>query len=295
MENEKQLRRHKLLDIPVLGMVLAAAWAMFLSEVVFGLLGGLLSGIIAGFSVAANGGDLTEAAQSSPALYFTCAVGGIAVLLIHRQWFRPEFRGSFTTNHIQDRRQQWIIAAAMFLDLVTALTCSMLMGFRAPDAQVIGLSLMAGICEEAAFRGLALSVGMRHVRDGKGIVLAVAVSAVMFGLVHSANILSGADAAGTLMQIVYCLCLGIFNAAVYLRTGSLGSVIVFHTLHDIFAQCAEATAGGTVTGFSIEDLVVSVGLGLVLVAFAVVLLRGHTDDILAVWRERWSREEDPEK
>lgn len=80
-------------------------------------------------------------------------------------------------------------------------------------------ALTAGCCEEVIFRGFLLALAAKLV----GVVAAVAITVVMFGLFHAYY---------GLMGILKTAALGLFFALVALWSASLIPVVVIHTLID---------------------------------------------------------------
>ena len=68
-------RKHKILGIPVLGPILIIVWGYLFAVVV----GGIPAAVI-------------DRCGTGNGTYLTIAVFVLLALLIHRRWFRPEFR-----------------------------------------------------------------------------------------------------------------------------------------------------------------------------------------------------------
>ena len=63
----------------------------------------------------------------------------------------------------------------------------------------------------------------------RGVVTAVTLSALLFGLCHYMNIFTGGQTfADTTQQVIAAMCSGLFFAAVYYRSGSLMVPIAIH-------------------------------------------------------------------
>jgi membrane protease YdiL (CAAX protease family) len=129
-----------------------------------------------------------------------------------------------------------------------------------------------GLFEEVLFRGLVLKILL--IKSGytkKGIINAILISSVLFGLVHIINILAGADILPTLSQIVSATALGFFFAILYLRKRLLLLPIFFHgltnlstqifdaiTSHDILMQSAQNQSGSDIAGLIVMTLLSSI-------------------------------------
>jgi len=103
-----------------------------------------------------------------------------------------------------------------------------------------GGALLVGIGEEVTFRGLALG----GLSQQFAIPAAVALSCVLFGLLHSVNFLAGQSAGATAAQVLVTAVLGLIFAWTYvLSGGNLVLVIVLHCLYDFSLFAAPVVWG----------------------------------------------------
>ena len=94
---------------------------------------------------------------------------------------------------------------------------------------LIGLvTLLVGISEELMFRGILLHI----LQNTKGPQMAVIISALLFSLLHSINIMGNHSLTNTLMQMVTTFILGVYAAGVTLKIRNLVPMILFHWLWD---------------------------------------------------------------
>ncbi|MBU8576274.1 CPBP family intramembrane glutamic endopeptidase [Bacillus pumilus] len=119
-----------------------------------------------------------------------------------------------------------------------------------------------GIFEEGIFRGILFQYLKR-------INLSTAIwgSAILFGLGHSANLLSGKSMTLTVAQILFAFLFGFVAAEIVGLTGSLQWVIIWHAVHNIVDQI---TNGHTSVGM--QMLLLSIQC-VILLVLAVVLWR----------------------
>lgn len=145
--------------------------------------------------------------------------------------------------------RQWSWAALWFVVPVAVLVVGGAYGLAtassvSPGAvfAVLAGTLLVGIGEELAFRGLALSaIAGRH-----GLIVAVFGSSVLFGIMHGVNVLAGSPVQGVVVQVVLTSITGIAFGWTYVLTGrNLALVMVLHWLYD-FALIAvlEPAASG---------------------------------------------------
>lgn len=114
-------------------------------------------------------------------------------------------------------------------------------GFKGADTGTLGLLLVGyafnSLAEDGMFSGL-----LPRILRSRGLVTAVTVSALLFGLVHFGNILSRPDqsVAITAAQAVGVFTSGIGYIAIRLVTRSLIPVLVVHFVLDLFLQLGGA-------------------------------------------------------
>jgi len=107
-------------------------------------------------------------------------------------------------------------------------------------------SVWTGFYEEAVFRGLLLTFllvawGSRR----QGVLAAVLVTTVLFGLVHVVNLLFGAGLVDTAVQVATATFIGLMYAAVRLRTHTLWPLVVVHAVIDVVGvSLAPASSDG---------------------------------------------------
>ncbi|KJZ20740.1 CPBP family intramembrane glutamic endopeptidase [Loktanella sp. S4079] len=133
------------------------------------------------------------------------------------------------------------------------------------DQRLIGLAaetwgllvvvpLLIGITEEIVFRGVLL----RALNDRLPVFWAMLISAALFALMHFINDLNGQPWMATLQQVGFAFLVGVFLAAVALRTGNLWGVIIWHALWDFLvylSRIAEVLHPYALIGIMIQTLV----------------------------------------
>ncbi len=130
---------------------------------------------------------------------------------------------------------------------------------------VAGVALAIGFEEELWTRGLVLE-SLRW----KGTTVAVVLSALWFGLLHSLNLLSGQPATATLAQVGFATAYGLAVGAVRVRVGTLWLPIALHALYDL----GVLLRGDEVVGLPWRELVgFLIVFALPLAIFGLVLAR----------------------
>jgi len=111
--------------------------------------------------------------------------------------------------------------------------------FVAPDPLHFIVSFLqpfigTGLIEEVLFRGLVFFVLMKAAEQSKrGIMSAVIVSSIIFGLAHFPNLFTGANIIFVGIQIISATNIGLFFAVMYLRTKTLWIPIILHGLFNL--------------------------------------------------------------
>ena len=125
----------------------------------------------------------------------------------------------------------------------------------------VATMLLIGWTEEVVFRGLILNIFLdRFSKTKKGILAAVILSGVIFGAAHVTNIFTGVTAEAAMVQAVTAAVLGVLFGAVYVRSGNLWLVMLYHTLVDFASLMSSGIWGmGTsldgINEISVQNLI----------------------------------------
>ncbi len=157
------------------------------------------------------------------------------------------------------------------------------------------LGIEPGITEEVLFRIIPISIAMKS-RKREQLVLPVFLfTGLSFGLIHSINIIAGADPFITLIQVIYATGVGFLFAAIYMRTGNMWITIFLHTFNDAvdFLTLDLQSTGGVLT--DAPDLSSLIGLLLFAVLYfinAFYIFRSCKRKTIAdTWGDIWSGQE----
>jgi uncharacterized protein len=128
-------------------------------------------------------------------------------------------------------------------------------------------ALLVGFAEETIFRGLILRALLKS-----GIWRATLISGVVFGLMHSLNVLAGSNPLSVGLQICYAAAIGFGFSAAVLRTGLLWPLIITHALQDFLAFIA---GNGVVSSSNpgTFEIISTIGYVLAFTVYGIVLLR----------------------
>ena len=104
----------------------------------------------------------------------------------------------------------------------------------------VATMLFVGFREESCFRGIVVNLlGGRYLKDRKGILFTVFLSAFFFGIMHFQNMFIGMTFLGSLIQSVNAFFLGLAFVAVYLRGGNVWACILIHAFIDFGVSAKE--------------------------------------------------------
>jgi membrane protease YdiL (CAAX protease family) len=166
---------------------------------------------------------------------------------------------------------------------------SLSMGGVADIGRVFAVSVVAGVAEELIFRGVVF----RIVEESCGTLVALVVSAAVFGLLHAGNpgaTLESTAAialeAGVLLAACYVLCrnlwfpIGVHIGWNFTEGGVFGTAVSGHTVHGLLNAPLQGPANLTGGAFGPEASPAAIGVCLLA---AVVLL------VIAVRAGQWRR------
>lgn len=287
METAK--RKHKLFDRPFLGGLVALVIALiFVSNLSF--IPALGLEVIRGlYPEAAIPAELVSNVN-----YVGFILASLVCLLILRQWFRKDgFQGCFNRPGFRNREVWMFVLGGLLLDVVDTTAHAVSTGtvLMMPSIATVLISLQAGVNEETIYRAVPVSIMMKNNPSRKRMWAAALITAAVFGLVHMGNVGAGAALTGAIVQSVNALCMGLFLAAIYLRSGNILLTMVFHTLHDVIALTdpAQVTGVFTTASFGASDLVVFAAVAAAYAAAGIYMLRkSKWEEIQATWANIWA-------
>ena len=285
MEKQKKPRQHRFLKkAPVLASLVAAVIGILLANLVIGLVS------FPGFFVPALQTPLTVAGV---------LLGVLLAAWVFTGWFRPAFEGMLRGGKPGKGFYLGLFIVAYWLlgMVIPVFFTGEELHFKL-TAEGIGNSVQAGFLEELGFRGFLLSALLAVWKDKNRFLPAALVSGLVFGLVHGTNVFSGADPGQTLLQVIGTVFIGIFLAALYIRSGTLWPVFFYHTAQDILAIAfsPEVEQSGIVTGAVTWVNYVDLGTSVLLGMAGIWLLRkAKTGEIRALWDGKWTKPIFPEE
>lgn len=215
---------------------------------------------------------------------------GALTLYLYKRHYRPEYAGCIAGA---DYSHVWALVIAYGVFLVFTLVHGFMSGAKmaAPTLRSFSLALFAGVTEEAAFRGLMVPTLTRR-RTRQSLMQAIWIPAVVFGLVHGFNGLTGANVGATVLQVVNAVAVGVVFCLLFLLSGNILIPMALHFAHDLiaFTFVESINTDGIMTASVTLSDMLDFAAALILCGFALwYFLRGDRPDAaLRVWQRKWT-------
>ncbi len=115
-----------------------------------------------------------------------------------------------------------------FLPVLVNLVPGLAVAGWGPLLAVLGVTLAVGFVEESLYRGLMLEA-----LKPRGVWRAALITALLFGLTHAMNVLSGVQFGDDMALVTYTAAIGFAYAALVLRKGLLWPLMLAHATIDL--------------------------------------------------------------
>lgn len=279
----KKTRKHIIYSHPIIGMVASVLFVELIS---------VLCSVLYIIMAALITNNAEQAAESIGSIQYALVIiiASLLVLLIHQWWFRGELHDFFSCHKLgSSLLLGWSsILIPLVLLALNLMSGEMVLG-SFTNALILGLQ--PGIFEEVSFRVLPISIAMRSKDREKLIPVTIILTSVLFGLVHSFNVLAGADPVNTVIQVIYAAAIGFLFGAIYMRTGNLWITMILHSLTDIIAfwnADLQNTGGVLTTSQSTSENIFLIIITIVYFCNALYIFRKEKrEEIPAIWEQKW--------
>lgn len=281
-----KVRKHKVLDHPILGYALLCIFVMLVSEIFSTFIDQMiLAPLIPGYgTVVEMYGQKVMSASGAGT-----AIGAVVCVIIFWLWFRPAFDGMLKGKELL----KGLLLLLPFLVFHWAGSVVSLIQLGTASVSIAFLRALApGFMEEIAFRGLGVANYMRTKNNEKGVMKIFWISSIVFGFIHMTNVLAGAPLLTSLIQSVYAAGVGMAFAAVYLKTGNLWPTIIGHASVDFleFIRADLGASGGVMGGMGLGDWI-TIAAGVFAAVWALYLMRKSCrQQIVDLWNGKWKTE-----
>ena len=122
------------------------------------------------------------------------------------------------------------------------------------------LTLGIGMAEEIFFRGIICNLWLKY-----GVIKAMLLSSVLFGMSHILNVAGGADLLATILQICFAIVYGMVFTLIFIEGNSLIPCVLMHALHDF---CSFISAEGSMQ----SDMILGAVQFVILLAYFLYML-----------------------
>ena len=281
---------------PILGGLIAMAILAIvinLVSAVGALIAGVADGVMNNFEASAN----AEEAKSM-GLYIGAIVASLLCVPVFKKLNKKSgYCGPYKIMG-KDLKDVWLciaIFAVVYVGLNIVSLLTVPGGFPkipAPTFATVLMALYAGVSEEVMARCFPVALMMRNKPDSRRIWATALITASIFGVLHMQNLFVGQDLLYTSVQTLNAFGLGLFFAAIYLRTGSIGITIVYHALYDLVVFIVQSVVTGSWDMNPLEWAMFLLMTLLPLVFAFLMLRKKHHQAILDTWARTWPKDEE---
>lgn len=105
--------------------------------------------------------------------------------------------------------------------------------------------LAVGLFEEMAFRGVVFLTVLEGRRKTKlGAFVSIAITSVVFGVVHLVNVFAGSSLPAVLLQVGYSALIGAMCSVVLMKTANIWLCVVLHAVYNFCGNVVPTLGGG---------------------------------------------------
>lgn len=172
------------------------------------------------------------------------------------------------------KRANWIL----YLPLLIILIVLCLQGFSSHALETIifyvGFAILIGFVEESIYRGIMIKILLPL-----GILPAILTSSILFSVTHMLNLLSGQSLGQTGLQLAYSFLIGIVLAQLFIKTGNILPLILFHSLHNLIQFLGSGGSSATL------DTIVIIILGVTAIWLSLSLNKKKSENLSSLVNE----------
>lgn len=247
------MKKKKKTNLLLFSIVMVILFFIITEFIIYGTLGGFIINTVFNYPI----GTLVVGESILAALVL------IVMLLFKNSYVFTQKKEKFRTGLFYGLF--FIITSCFFMLLYND-------GFKSGPA-VLNLALgyfMVGVCEEFLCRGWLFNEFLeRFGNTKKGVWYSILISALIFGLIHVANIFTmNQTVVSTIIQVINAFSLGILFGVIYYKTKNIWSIIFLHGLWD-FSLCLSDIAP------VFEDVSINMSYSMLSLVFLVLMFVGE--------------------
>ena len=201
------------------------------------------------------------------------AILAILVFLVMLLW-----KNSYVFTQKKEKFSKGLVYGTFYLTFGTIILLLNLLGGDLNVRSIINLAiycLLIGIYEEFLCRGWLLNEFLeRYGKGNKSIFLCICVSGIIFGLLHSINVLSGdMSSVDVIVQVISAAASGIGFGTIYYKTKNIWSVVFLHAFWDFSIMLGETSTVTSVAMSVKGSAIINLIFGILLAVIELGIIR----------------------
>ena len=142
--------------------------------------------------------------------------------------------------------------------------------------------LVIGVYEEFLCRGWLLNEFLeRYGKDNKSIFLCICISGIIFGLLHSINVINGnMSSVDVIVQVISAAASGIGFGTIYYKTKNIWSVVFLHAFWDFSIMLGETSTVTSVAMSVKGSAIINLIFGILLAVIELGIIRPFKKDLV---------------
>ena len=208
------------------------------------------------------------------------AILAILVFLVMLLW-----KNSYVFTQKKEKFSKGLVYGTFYLTFGTIILLLNLLGGDLNVRSIINLAiycLLIGIYEEFLCRGWLLNEFLeRYGKGNKSIFLCICVSGIIFGLLHSINVLSGdMSSVDVIVQVISAAASGIGFGTIYYKTKNIWSVVFLHAFWDFSIMLGETSTVTSVAMSVKGSAIINLIFGILLAVIELGIIRPFKKDLV---------------
>ena len=208
------------------------------------------------------------------------AILAILVFLVMLLW-----KNSYVFTQKKEKFSKGLVYGTFYLAFGTIILLLNLLGGDLNVRSIINLAiycLLIGIYEEFLCRGWLLNEFLeRYGKGNKSIFLCICVSGIIFGLLHSINVLSGdMSSVDVIVQVISAAASGIGFGTIYYKTKNIWSVVFLHAFWDFSIMLGETSTVTSVAMSVKGSAIINLIFGILLAVVELGIIRPFKKDLV---------------
>ena len=208
------------------------------------------------------------------------AILAILVFLVMLLW-----KNSYVFTQKKEKFSKGLVYGTFYLTFGTIILLLNLLGGDLNVRSIINLAiycLLIGVYEEFLCRGWLLNEFLeRYGKGNKRIFLCICVSGIIFGLLHSINVLSGdMSSVDVIVQVISAAASGIGFGTIYYKTKNIWSVVFLHAFWDFSIMLGETSTVTSVAMSVKGSAIINLIFGILLAVVELGIIRPFKKDLV---------------